>query len=113
VRRLLIAITLTGAVLTGACGGSSSSTTTPATASGGGITVAVKALTFEPDAITIKAGDKVTWKWEDTSAHNVTFASFHSTTMDSGTYEHVFTSTGTFKYHCTLHPTMTGKVKVT
>lgn len=114
-RRPLIigAAVVATALALGACGGSSKSGATGATSAGGNTTVVLKSLTFEPDSITVKTGDKVTWDWQDTQAHNVTFPSFHSDTQSSGTYAHTFTSTGTFKYHCTLHPTMTGKVKVT
>jgi plastocyanin len=38
---------------------------------------------------------------------------FKSTVMDTGdSWQHAFTETGTFKYFCSVHPKMTGKVIV-
>ena len=33
--------------------------------------------------------------------------------QDSGTYAHTFTQPGSYTYHCTVHPNMTGTVVVT
>jgi plastocyanin len=38
---------------------------------------------------------------------------FVSATLgDGGTFSHRFASTGTFEYHCAIHPSMTGTVIV-
>jgi plastocyanin len=109
VRRLVLAVALAAAVsLTSACGGGSNK---PA-ATLNGPTVLVRALSFDPDKIDAKVGETVIWKWEDRNPHNVTFPNFHSSTKSSGTYTHTFSSPGDYKYHCTLHPTMTGTVRV-
>ena len=53
------------------------------------------------------------WRWADgDTPHNVTFATRHSATKKSGTYVLRFTRSGTYTYHCTLHPGMDGKVVV-
>ncbi len=98
-----------GLLVTGACGGGSSKASAPVT----GPKVTLRALSFDPDAIDVKAGETVTWVWAERIAHNVTFPSFHSKTVSSGTYKHTFTTPGTFQYKCTIHPTMNGKVVVT
>jgi plastocyanin len=109
VRRVLLAAVLaTGLPLIGACGGGGSKT--PAATNGP--TVILKNLSFQPDTLQVKVGDTVTWKWGESVAHNVTFPSFHSKTMTSGTYTHTFTAAGTFDYKCTIHPTMNGKLVV-
>ena len=109
-RRLVVAVALAaGMLVVGACGGGSGK---PA-ATGTGHTVLVRALSFDPETVQIKTGETVTWKWADSSGHNVTFPSFHSKTKTGGTYAHTFTTPGTFDYKCTIHPTMTGKVVVT
>ena len=102
------AVAVASLLVLGACGGGSSKA--PATS---GPTVTLRALSFSPDTIQVRAGDTVTWKWGERIGHNVTFPSFHSKTVSSGTYTHTFSSSGTFSYRCTIHPTMTGKVIVT
>jgi plastocyanin len=58
----------------------------------------------------------VTWTNLDGVAHTVTAddGSWGSGTLGQGaTYSHVFTSPGTYTYHCAIHPFMTGTVTVT
>jgi plastocyanin len=77
---------------------------------------------FTPASVTIKAGGTVTWVFQSL-AHTVTFntpappgtpadlgtvASPYSNTKISRT----FTTAGTFNYHCSIHPGMTGVVTV-
>lgn len=77
---------------------------------------------FTPSSVTIKAGGTVTWVFQSL-AHTVTFntpappgtpadlgtaASPYSNTQISRT----FTTAGTFSYHCSIHPGMTGVVNV-
>ena len=77
---------------------------------------------FEPETLKIGKGTTVKWTNEDSTLHTVT-----SGTPDSGspgskfdssylgadkTYKYTFKGTGTFKYFCTLHPYMTGKIEV-
>jgi plastocyanin len=76
--------------------------------------VDVDHMAFTPHTVRITVGGAVKWKFNDDFSHNVTAddGSFHSPTMLSGTYRHVFRHTGTFRYHCSIHPEMTGKVVV-
>ena len=72
---------------------------------------------FQPKTITIAKGTKVTW----TNGGSVN----HTTTSNTGLWDsgalapgaafaHVFKKAGTFKYLCTIHPTlMHGKILVT
>jgi len=76
-------------------------------------------LAFDPEGLTINAGDTVRWVWAS-SGHNVVsgaactpddlFCSPDDTscatadTLPSGTtYEHVFGAPGTFPYFCSPH----------
>ena len=80
------------------------------------LTVVLEDIAFKPEKITVKSGDTVTWRFEDKGIpHNVVAddKSFKSDTTDSGTFEHTFEKPGTFRYICTVHPDMTGSVKVT
>ena len=69
---------------------------------------------FGPSAITVKVGAKVTWRNTGVT-HTVTSdtGAFESGPIASGTtYSLVFAKTGTFAYHCSIHPSMVGQVVV-
>ncbi|HEV7466040.1 MAG TPA: cupredoxin domain-containing protein [Candidatus Dormibacteraeota bacterium] len=110
-------------LLTTGCGQQQASspgagTTTSSSANGGSpASVSVKNLAFTPAAVTIPAGGKVVWRFEDGEApHTVTADanSFGSAPngLTSGTFEHGFGKAGTYDYHCDFHPTMKGTVTV-
>jgi plastocyanin len=69
---------------------------------------------FEPAQLTVKVGTTVTWTNRDDIPHTVVCAGkFRSKTMDTdGTFSFTFTAPGEYKYFCSLHPHMTGAVKV-
>jgi plastocyanin len=70
---------------------------------------------FDPAALTVTEGDTVTWTNLDQVPHTATA---DDATWDSGTLEHgeswsyTFETSGTWDYHCTVHPMMTGSVIV-
>ena len=75
--------------------------------------VIVKHMAFTPQNLTVRAGDTVTWVWEDGLVpHNVTFQGFASSIQSSGTWKHTFDTPGTYSYRCTLHYNMVGTVVV-
>ncbi|WP_445151556.1 cupredoxin domain-containing protein [Baekduia sp. Peel2402] len=75
--------------------------------------VTLKHISFVKETVRIHKGDKVKWVWKDpTVPHNVTFAKRHSKTQQTGIYTLTFARSGTFTYHCTIHPGMNGKVVV-
>jgi plastocyanin len=77
---------------------------------------------YEPPTLTVPVGTTVTWKNSDSTLHTVTSGSaetgvsgteFDSSYMAGGkTFQHTFSSAGTFDYYCTLHPFMKGQVVV-
>ena len=77
---------------------------------------------FVPETITVSKGTTLTWTNNDYMLHTVTSgtpeggtsgADFDSSYLAAGkTFQHIFTSSGTFDYYCTIHPFMTGEVKV-
>jgi plastocyanin len=79
--------------------------------------VSIANFAFSPAAITVKVGTKVTWTNNDSTAHTVTADTAggpDSSTLDPGaSYSFTFTKAGSFGYHCSLHPSMTGSVNVT
>ena len=84
---------------------------TPATED---IKVNIDNFTFEPAQLTVKVGTTITWTNRDDIPHIVVSAGkFRSKTMDTdGTFSFTFTAPGDYKYFCSLHPHMTGMVKV-
>jgi len=109
VRAVLAALSL---VVLVACGSSTPTAAPPPPDAA--VTVVLHNIAFNPQTVTIKAGQTVAWKFDDGSiVHNVTFATFASSDMDSGYYTHTFTTPGTYNYQCTIHSGMTGVVIVT
>ena len=70
---------------------------------------------YKPTKVTINKGGQVKWVWgADQDLHSVTLtkgpkgtkiADFRSPTKTSGTFKRKFTVPGTYKFHCTVHPT--------
>jgi len=88
--------------------------------------VQISDKTFQPDKLTVKVGERVTWKNGDTEDHTVTDigrpsepgvqgkSEFDSGVLKPGqTWSYTFTKEGNFQYHCTIHPKMIGVVIVT
>ena len=70
---------------------------------------------FSPPQATALAGESVMWMNDSARTHTVTAndGSFDSERLPvGGMFEHRFTTSGAFAYHCTLHPFMTGEVDV-
>ena len=114
-----ILLSLAAAVALTGCGGSSYG------GGGGGVTdpqpvpttsVSLKNIAFSPGAIRVAAGATVQFTNNDGIAHNVTFTSTTitgATDFAAGTRSVVMPATpGTYAYHCTIHPGMTGSVLV-
>ena len=78
------------------------------------IAVHIDNCVFEPAQLTLKVGQTVTWTNRDDIPHTVVCAGkFRSKTMDTdGTFTFTFAAPGEYKYFCSLHPHMTGIVKV-
>ncbi len=77
--------------------------------------VYMKNSVFSNTNLVITAGTKVVWENDDTMIHTVTAddASFDSGDIQpGGSYSRTFNSTGTFAYHCKLHPGMIAVVVV-
>jgi plastocyanin len=76
-------------------------------------TVTLAGNAFDPHEVTIRAGDSVTWIWDDGAVqHDVVAEAFSSAIQADGTYRRTFEEPGTYAYLCTLHPRMTGTVTV-
>ena len=76
-------------------------------------TVEAKDLKFLPPAIEVAPGTEVTWRFDDGSIpHDVKGDGFASEIQSRGTFSHRFTQVGEFRYKCTLHAGMEGRVVV-
>jgi plastocyanin len=77
-------------------------------------TVSIDNFTFSPAELTVKAGTTVTWKNQDDIPHTIVSAGkFKSKALDTDdSYSFTFTAAGDYTYFCSLHPHMTGKIKV-
>lgn len=95
--------------------------------------VVIQGRAFEPKSITLAAANVVQWTNRDFtdpaaaatgSPDSIPSATEHTVTADDGafdsgplggeaTFAFTFLEPGTYKYHCEIHKTMTGTVKVT
>jgi plastocyanin len=78
-------------------------------------TVKIKSFMFMPMAMTIHAGETVTWKNMDEEPHTVTsdIGLFRSGGIDGGgSYSFKFAKPGVYKYNCSIHPQMIGTITV-
>jgi plastocyanin len=79
-----------------------------------GSAVTIDNFTFRPAVLTVKAGTTVTWTNNDDIPHQVVAAgTFKSKVLDSDdSYSFTFARPGDYVYFCSLHPHMTGTIKV-
>ena len=135
VAALILAVALSGSAAAG-CGGddgggggggyggnsAAATTATAATstsaATSGPVPISLKDIAYHPQSVAVHEGQAVRWTNDDDVAHTVTAQS--GATFDSGTlkpgikafYETTMRNAGTVSYHCTIHPNMTGKIRI-
>jgi plastocyanin len=72
-------------------------------------TVHIRDDAFNPPAVTVRAGDTVTFVNDDDDAHTATAddGSWDSEGLNQGQkWSHTFAKAGKVAYHCTVHPFM-------
>ena len=79
--------------------------------------VTIDNYSFTPGTLTVAVGTTVTWTNRDSEVHTVVAdggaPSFRSAGLDTDdTFSFTFGQAGTFSYHCSLHPHMTGTITV-
>jgi plastocyanin len=80
-------------------------------------TISISGMSFSPSTLTVKSGTVVTWKNNDAMTHTAT--SDNGTTFNTGNIaagssaSYTTSATGTFPYHCSIHPGMTATLVVT
>ena len=92
-------LVLGGSILAG-CSKSPTAAGTPHT-----LTISVRDAGFTPALDSVSAGDTVTWTWQGSSAHDLTFQDTTGSVgaQVSGTGKRAFPSVGIYHYRCQLH----------
>jgi plastocyanin len=108
---LVLVLTITSTVA--ACQPGSARSAADAAPVTGVTEVVAKDLRFQPPAIQVPPGTEVTWRFADGSVpHNVKGDGFVSKNQTKGTFTHRFERPGEYRYTCTLHAGMDGRVVV-
>ncbi len=77
--------------------------------------VTIQNFAFGPKTLTVAPGTRVVWTNRDSAAHSVSSDAglFTSATLDTGkSFSYTFARTGTYAYHCGLHPYMLATIVV-
>ena len=78
--------------------------------------IEIKDFAFNPQTITIKAGEKVTWINRDEEPHTIVSVEKQFKKSSALDTDQEFTITagapGTYTYFCSVHPKMTGTIVV-
>ena len=112
-RSSLIAAILASALVIACSGDKPAETNTPESA-GGAVRVS-KISNLQLESLTIKAGTAVQWNNGDDVPHALVGDKneFDSKGPIAGTgFRFTFDKPGVIAYHCTIHPSMTGKITV-
>ena len=78
----------------------------------------IRNMMFTPSQITVQKGGTVTWTNNDSMTHTVVDDLSNVGGPSSGdiapgaTYSFTFNKTGSFQYHCSIHPSMRGTIVV-
>lgn len=69
---------------------------------------------YDPPEVEVAPGQAVRWEFEGPAEHDVVAedGGFVSELMTSGSYTHLFEEEGEYPYLCSVHPEMTGVVRV-
>jgi plastocyanin len=77
--------------------------------------VTIKDFMFSPATVTIKSGSTVTWTNKDQEPHTVVSDAglFRSGAVDTDeSFSFEFDKPGTYRFLCSIHPTMVGTIVV-
>lgn len=86
---------------------------TPSTAVAEDHTNEIRGLAFNPEQITVRAGDSVTWVNKDSDRHRILGDGFESKELANGnSYTAEFPEPAQLAYHCTIHTYMEGRIVV-
>lgn len=79
-------------------------------------TIEIKDFAFNPQTLTVKAGEKITWINRDEEPHTIVSVEKQFKKSSALDTDQEFTITagapGTYTYFCSVHPQMTGTIVV-
>jgi plastocyanin len=115
-RSLPLLVGVVAAALVAGCGGGAHDTTASAPSGGTRSSISIRDFKFSPDPISVRSGARVQVTNSDSAPHSVTAddgKSFDSGTVQPGASGSIQApGAGTYAYHCTIHPFMTGTLVV-
>ena len=78
--------------------------------------IEIKDFAFNPQTITVKSGDKITWINRDEEPHTIVSVEKQFKKSSALDTDQEFTITagapGTYTYYCSVHPKMTGTIVI-
>ena len=77
-------------------------------------TVTIQSFAFSPPTVTINVGESITWTNKDPVDHTATAnnGAFNKPVPANTSVTVLFSVAGTYAYHCSIHPSMTGTIVV-
>ena len=102
------------------CGSSSNAPSSPTPTGSMPVSIVAGSSTltttaYSPNPMTVPVGGTIIWTNNDSVTHTSTAdnGEWNSGSIaPGGQYSKTFSTTGTFSYHCTIHPNMIGTVRV-
>ena len=83
---------------------------------GGGNKIEIKDFAFNPQTITVKSGEKITWINRDEEPHTIVSVEKQFKKSSALDTDQEFTITagapGTYTYYCSVHPKMIGTIVI-
>lgn len=102
-----------------ACDGGGQTPSAGSASPGGSATnITIKNFAFTPGTVRVRTGTTVTWTNTDATVHTTTSDKVGAETWNSGSlsqnksYAIIFTTPGTYSFHCAIHDYMTGTITV-
>lgn len=117
----LLALAASLMVVLGACSSNTGTASQSAAAGSGGNVVKLSGFQFNPTALTVPVGTKVTFENMDSTDHTVTNgkdgtpdanALFNQTVHPGSTFDFTFTKAGTYNVTCMIHHSMNMTIMV-
>ena len=110
----IIAVGVAFALVLLTFGGDTGASAAPTATASKSVNVSIKGFKYKPGTIDINKGDRVVWTNFDSVKHTATRGGSFTTgkIKPGGAVAVRFGAKGTYRYHCTLHPEMTGKIVV-
>ena len=114
-RALALAVLAALGTSTLGCGSSSNPTSPTNPGNGSLVTVQINNFVYSPDPVTVRVGQQINWKNNDSVTHTATLdGAFNNviSPMSAQGAPVTMGTVGTFTYRCTIHPNMTGRIVV-